>query len=108
LPSVFFRDVFGNIELIILIVGGLTAIGIYNFNGLRITKMFDSLVRALLNISRTGLTWLIGVIITLCAVSAGNKDYQIESLTWGVNIVKVIGFGIIIKGTLTYNNLIFK
>jgi hypothetical protein len=37
--------------------------------------MFDALTRALLNITKTSLIWIVGIFITLSA--GGNKDYQI-------------------------------
>jgi len=51
----------------VLIVGGAAATGIYNLNGLRITKMFCALTRALMNIAKTSLIWIVGISITLLA-----------------------------------------
>jgi hypothetical protein len=75
-------------------------------NGLRITKMFDALTRSLLNITKTSVVWVVGIIITLAA--NGNEDYKLESLNIGVSLVKALGFAVIILGTLIYNKLIFK
>lgn len=85
---------------------GLTSLAVYNFNGLKITKMFDALTRSLLNITKTSVIWIVGIVITLSA--GDNKDFKIESLNIGVNLVKVCGFAVIIVGTLIYNKLIFK
>ncbi len=85
---------------------GLMALGVYNLQGLRITKMFDALTRSLLGITRTSLVWVIGIIITEIAVN--NPSLHIESLNVYANLVKAVGFCIIITGTLTYNKLIFK
>jgi hypothetical protein len=106
LPSVFLTELFDHIWLLIMIVLGLSSLAVYNFNGLKITKMFDALTRSLLNITKTSVIWVVGIIITLAA--NGDADFKIESLNIGVNLVKAVGFGVIITGTLIYNKLIFK
>lgn len=92
--------------LAILVVIGIATISAYNLNGVRITKLFDALTRSLLNITKTSVIWIIGIIIT---VSVGdNPDYQLESKDVAVNLVKGAGFAFIIVGTLIYNKLLFK
>jgi hypothetical protein len=86
-----------------MIILGLISIGIYNLNGLRITKMFDALTRSLLNVTKTSVIWVIGIIITLASDSL-----VLESLNVWVNLVKALGFAVIIVGTLIYNKLLFK
>lgn len=86
-----------------MIILGLISIGIYNLNGLRITKMFDALTRSLLNVTKTSVIWVIGIIITL-----SSDSLKLESLNVWVNFVKAIGFAVIIVGTLIYNQLLFK
>ena len=68
--------------------------------------MFDALTRSLLNVTKTSVIWIVGIIITLSA--GGNADLKLESLNIVVNLVKAIGFAVIITGTLIYNKLIFK
>lgn len=87
-------------------VAGLGLLAVYNLNGLRITKMFDALTRSLLNITKTSVVWIVGILITI--ITNGNPDYKIESLNIGVNLVKAVGFAVIIVGTMIYNKLIFK
>ncbi len=56
-------------------VFGIATISAFNLNGVRITKLFDALTRSLLNITKTGVIWAVGIIIT---VSVGdNPDYQL-------------------------------
>ncbi len=86
-----------------MIILGLISIGIYNLNGLRITKMFDALTRSLLNVTKTSVIWVIGIIITVAS-----DNLKLESLNIGVNLVKAVGFAVIIVGTLIYNKLLFK
>jgi len=89
-----------------MVIAGLSLLAVYNLNGLRITKMFDALTRSLLNITKTSAVWVVGIIITI--IANGNEDYKIESLNVGVNLVKAVGFTVIIFGTMIYNKLIFK
>ena len=71
----FFREVFTNYILAILVVVGIITISAYNLNGVRITKLIDALTRSLLNITKTGVIWIVGIIIT---ISVGdNPDYQL-------------------------------
>jgi hypothetical protein len=89
-----------------LVVVGMTTVSAYNLNGARIIKLFDGLTRSLLNITRTSLIWLVGIIITFSV--GDNPNYQLESKDLFVNLVKGIGFAFIVVGTLIYNKLIFK
>jgi hypothetical protein len=89
-----------------LFVIGIISIAIYNLNGLKITKLFDALTRSLLNVTKTSVVWIVGIIITISA--SGNNDLKLESLNIGVNLVKAVGFSTIIFGTLIYNKLILK
>lgn len=88
-----------------MLIGGILTIAVYNLNGVRITKIFDALTRALLNVTKTSVVWVGGIIVT---ISVDNKDYQLESLVVTVILVKAAGFVLIIIGTLIYNKLIFK
>lgn len=102
----FFVEVGTDWILAVLVVIGIATISAYNLNGVRITKLFDALTRSLLNITKTAVIWLIGIIIT---ISVGdNPDYQLESKDIVVNMVKGAGFLCIIVGTLIYNKLIFS
>jgi hypothetical protein len=71
----FFREVFTDVVLALLVVVGIITISAYNLNGVRITKLFDALTRSLLNITKTGIIWVVGILIT---ISVGdNPDYQL-------------------------------
>ncbi len=60
--------------LAILFLVGILTIAAYNLNGVRITKLFDALTRSLLNITKTSVIWLVGILIT---VIANSPDYQL-------------------------------
>ena len=101
----FFSEVFSDVILALLVVVGIITISAYNLNGVRITKLIDALTRSLLNITKTGIIWAVGIIVT---VSVGdNPDYQLESKDLTVNLVKAAGFSCIVFGTLVYNKFIF-
>lgn len=102
----FFVEVGTDWVLLLLVLVGISTLSAYNLNGVRITKLFDALTRSLLNITKTSVIWIIGIIIT---ISVGdNPDYQLESKNVAVNLVKGAGFSVIILGTLIYNNLILQ
>ena len=71
-----------------------------------VTKLYDALTRSLLNIIRTAIIWFIGIVVTLSVDKS--SIYQLESTNLVVNIVKGIGFGLMVIGALIYNELIFK
>lgn len=87
-----------------LVIAGVVSNAIYNFYGVTITQTMDSLTRSLLNVCRTALIWVVGIIITINV--GANSAYKIESLSLSVNFVKLIGFTCIILGTLIYNKIV--
>jgi hypothetical protein len=58
-----------------LVIIGILTISAYNLNGVRITKLFDALTRSLLNITKTSVIWIIGMIVTFSV--GDNPDYQL-------------------------------
>jgi hypothetical protein len=104
--DVFYGEVFSDGILFMLTFVGLLTVGMYNLNGARITKLIDALTRSLLNITKTGIIWLLGIIITF--IAGDNPDYQIESKDPWVNVVKAAGFSFIVMGTLVYNRFLCK
>lgn len=56
---------FSSILLFTLIIAGLVSNAFYNFYGVTITQTMDSLTRSLLNVCRTALIWLVGIIVSL-------------------------------------------
>lgn len=73
--DVFFSEVFTDYILIILVVFGVVTVSAYNLNGVRITKMIDALTRSLLNITKTSIIWVVGIIVTFAV--GDNSDYQL-------------------------------
>lgn len=56
-------------------------IAFFNVTGLMITKHINALARAILNMSKTALVWIIGIIVTVTA-GKSNSDYKWELVTW--------------------------
>lgn len=65
LPSVYLIQIFTNFTLLVLVISGMVSNAFYNFYGVTITQTLDSLTRSLLNVCRTGLIWMFGIIVTL-------------------------------------------
>ncbi len=74
LPSVYLLQIFSNFTLFLLVIAGLVSNAFYNFYGVSITQTMDSLTRSLLNVCRTALIWIAGIVISLCITGEG---YQI-------------------------------
>ena len=104
--DVFFRQVFSDYIIALLVVVGVLTVSAYNLNGVRITKMIDALTRSLLNITKTSIIWIVGIIVSFLV--GDDPDYQLQSKDLWVNLVKAAGFACIVLGTLIYNKLIFK
>jgi hypothetical protein len=71
----FFIEIGTEWVLAMLVVIGILTISAYNLNGVRITKLFDALTRSLLNITKTAIIWIIGMIVTFSV--GDNPDYQL-------------------------------
>jgi len=62
--------------LIFAVILSLVCIGTYNLFGQIITKYINAVTRAILNVLRTIIIWIVGIIITV------STDSQWEILTW--------------------------
>ena len=69
---VYLRQVFSSFPLFLLVVLTGVSVPIYNYYGVSVTKYYDSLTRSLLNVCRTFVLWVLGIIIT---VSVGEDSY---------------------------------
>lgn len=71
----------------------------FNFFGATITKNLSSLARAVIEICRTCLVWLVGIIVTL---SCDSVKCKWETLNAVPILIELIGFSLIIMGNLIY------
>jgi drug/metabolite transporter (DMT)-like permease len=79
----------------------IVSIAFYNFCGISVTKQLTAVHRTLVDASRTILVWVVDIIIFYFS---SNKEYG-ESWTKH-SYVQLIGFFILIVGTLIYNAVI--
>jgi hypothetical protein len=66
-----------------MVIVTVLSIAFFNFIGLSITKYINALARAVLNLTKTALIWIIGIIVTVTA-GKNNKTYQWEIITWKI------------------------
>ena len=65
LPLVYLTELSNDWMLLMFTVFGVCLIGLFILNGIKITKMFDALTKSIINISKTTLVRIIGIILTL-------------------------------------------
>ena len=78
------------------------SITFFNFIGLSITKYINALARAILNLTKTALIWVIGIIVTVTAGKT-NSSFEWEIIGWQIILLESIGFIFLIFATLIYN-----
>jgi len=86
-----------NYLLLSMILVYWISIGFYNFCGLSVTKQLTAVHRTLIDSLRTVLVW--GIDIVLYFMTGGSFGESWNKYSW----VQVIGFLLLIFGTLTYN-----
>ncbi len=89
-----------------LSVGLVLSIAISVPIAVTVSKLISPVSRSLADVCRTIIIWLFGITITL-TVGKNNKEYEtMEDTRVIVNVLKAIGFGVLIVGTLMYHELI--
>ena len=72
--GIYFREVFGNPLILVAFFAVTLMLAFYNATGVLITKKISSLARAVVDVSRTVLIWLAGVLIT-ATFGSSNPTY---------------------------------
>ena len=85
-----------------MVITTVLSIAFLNLIGLTITKHVNALARAILNLTKTALIWIIGIVVTV-TVGKNNTDYDWELISWKIIVLESIGFGFLIFATLIYN-----
>lgn len=80
----------------------MTLIAFTNCVGLTITKHTGTVLRAITDVTRTMIVWVVGIIMTFLT------SYTMENTYWKAILLEGAGFAVIIFGNLIYNNLIYK
>ncbi|KDQ59423.1 hypothetical protein JAAARDRAFT_127293 [Jaapia argillacea MUCL 33604] len=70
------------------------SISFFNFFGLSVTRHVSATVRSLTDTCRTLCIWIISL------------GLGWEKLVWPVSMLQVVGFGLLVYGTFTFNNLV--
>lgn len=70
-----------------------------------VSKKISPVSRSLADVCRTVIIWIFGIAMTL-TYGQDHPEYQIENTNVVVNILKAIGFAVLIIGTLMYHELI--
>ena len=101
-PEQYFREVWQNKLLLGMVLITVLSITFFNFIGLSITKYINALARAILNLTKTALIWVIGIIVTVTAGKT-NSSFEWEIIGWQIILLESIGFIFLIFATLIYN-----
>lgn len=80
----------------------MTLIAFTNCVGLTITKHTGTVLRAITDVTRTLLVWVVGITMTFLT------SYTMENTYWKAIVLEGAGFSVIIFGNIIYNNLICK
>ena len=64
-PDVYFQQLGDNHVLMICCIIYVFSVMIFNITGLSITRYINALARAVCDVSRTVIIWLVGIIVTL-------------------------------------------
>lgn len=88
-----------------MVVGLIISISISVPIAVTITKRINPVSRSLADVCRTSLIWAFGLVITL-TIGKNNESYILEDTTIYVNIIKFVGFIILIVGTMIYHDII--
>lgn len=78
----------------------------YNYDTSTVVAKASAMILVIITIFSNGLTWLVGILITL--IGNGNNEFEIEKLDPVVNVVKAVGFIITTLGLLIYNQIILS
>lgn len=103
--SQYWQDIQSNLFLLLLNIGLIISILISVPIAVTVSKNISPVSRSLADVCRTVIIWIFGIILTL-TYGVDHSEYQIESTSVVVNILKTIGFLVLIFGTLMYHELI--
>ena len=71
-----------------------------------VSKLISPVSRSLADVCRTVIIWLFGIIVTLTLGTSHEEYKDMEDTRVIVNILKALGFFILIFGTLLYHDLV--
>ena len=71
-----------------------------------VSKLISPVSRSLADVCRTVIIWLFGITVTLTLGTSHEEYKDMEDTRVIVNILKALGFFILIFGTLLYHDLV--
>jgi amino acid transporter len=77
----------------------------FNITGLSITRYINALARAVCDVSRTVIIWLVGIIVTL-TVGQRQANYLWEKTEVLAVLLQLVGYALIVLGNLVYNKIV--
>lgn len=87
--------------LFILVLLGVFTIAVFNICGVSVTKYISSVARSVVDVTRTVIVWLVGLIITWI-----NPSAAWENTDWQAIVLELVGFIMLVCGNMIYNNII--
>lgn len=90
----------------VLNIGLILSIAISVPIAVTVSKLISPVSRSLADVCRTVFIWIFGIIVTL-TLGKDHKEYEaMEDTRVVVNILKGLGFVVLILGTLMYHDLV--
>jgi hypothetical protein len=102
----FFEQVKNNVTLLLLIIGFLISMSISVPLAVTISKVINPVSRALADVCRTVLIWGCCLLLT-SQLGKDNSQYNLEDTGLLVNLLKLVGFILVVIGTLMYHEIIW-
>lgn len=101
----YFSDLNSNFLLSLLNVGLILSIAVSVPIAVTVSKRISPISRSLADICRTLFIWIFGIAMTL-TIAGEHPEYKLEDLSILVNILKFIGFTVLILGTMLYHEML--
>lgn len=95
----YFCQLGSSAPLLLAVIGAMFTIAIFNASGVAVTKYMSSLLRSILDVTRTLLVWIIGIYLVLPERQGGGHWEHFH-------ILELLGFLILVLGNFVYNELI--
>lgn len=78
---------------------------LFNISGVTVTKYINALARAIANLTKSILVWIVGIIITVTA-GKNHPNLRWEKLQLSIILMQIIGFILMALGNLIYVGII--
>lgn len=104
--GVYLQEVLSNGIILAGVLILIVSMATYNSVGVTIAKYMNSLTRAICDVSRTVIIWMVGIVVT-ATLESDNKSFRWESLNEWQIVGESVGFIILILGNLIYYEVIY-